>query len=642
MIDKNENIKARLLTPMILVGAFLIFLSLAGGFWIQNRAIDNYVNQRTSGVESLFTELLQEEAQVMSGQIDFLKTDQALVASFLAGDRVGLFTTARPLFERMRSKYRITHFYFHRPDRSCFLRVHSPDRHGDLIERFTLAGAASGSKPYYGIELGPLGTFTLRVVDPWVVNGRLVGYIELGMEIEHLTALIKQAQGVDILVLIEKKYLKRGDWEAGLKVLNRKGNWDLFHDFVIIDQTMDGSPLLDEKLRTHKMDDSSTFTVEFESRRYRGTFQDLTDTGNRRVGEIVTLVDVSAQQSDLTMLLLLMAMLSLSIGGGLFLFFNRYIGRIQNHLAASRQKLQTEIEERRRREEALAISEKRFRSLFEESKDAIVTTDQEGQLLIVNPAGMELFGLAKHEVESKNFRDFYVEPAMARRFSAAISEQGYIRDFGVQLYGNGGKAMDCLLTVTTKLSTDGAITGYEGIIRDVTPFKKMEEDLRRLATIDSLTGICNRHSFMDLAQKEMRRSRRYGHPLSFIMLDIDNFKKTNDTYGHSAGDKVLVELCAVCLKELRDSDIMGRYGGEEFNIVLVENDMGTAATVAERIRKVVASHKVINDNVELSFTISLGVTEMLPEDDLASMLKRADGALYRAKDNGRNQVRTSE
>jgi hypothetical protein len=244
--DKNENIKSRILPPILLVGAILISFSLVGGYWLQKKAIENSVQQRVSGVHRLFEELLREETQVMSGQIDFLQTDQTLLSSFLAGDRASLTDKARPLFERMRSKYRITHFYFHRKDKVCFLRVHSPNRHGDLIGRFTMAGAAASGQPFHGIELGPLGTFTLRVVHPWVVDDKLEGYIELGMEIEHLTQLIKQALKVDLLILIEKEFLKRDNWEAGLKVLNRTGNWDLFHDFVIIDQTLEGSSILEK------------------------------------------------------------------------------------------------------------------------------------------------------------------------------------------------------------------------------------------------------------------------------------------------------------------------------------------------------------------------------------------------------------
>jgi diguanylate cyclase (GGDEF)-like protein/PAS domain S-box-containing protein len=299
-----------------------------------------------------------------------------------------------------------------------------------------------------------------------------------------------------------------------------------------------------------------------------------------------------------------------------------------------------DITERKQMEEKLKESEKRFRSLFEESRDAIINTDLEGNLLMVNPAGMALFGLINAELSSINFREFYIDSEMARRFTIAIREKGHISDFGVQLRGKGGKIMDCLMTVITKQSDDGSSMGYEGIIRNVTPYKKMEEELRRLATIDSLTGINNRRNFLDLAGKEISRSSRYDRHLSMVMLDIDHFKKVNDTYGHSVGDKVLIEFCEVCLKQLRENDVMGRLGGEEFAIVLVECDTEMAALFAERIRQAVASHVVSIGSEEIRFTVSLGVTGVWQGCDLNSILERADNALYRAKENGRNQVQS--
>jgi len=331
----------------------LITLSLAGAYWLQKSAIDHSVNQRVAGVARLFEKLIQEESQVMSGQIDFLKTEQALSDPFLASDRGSLIEAARPLFERMREKYRVTHFYFHGKDQICFLRVHSPGRHGDFIDRFTMKGAVSTGQPFYGIELGPLGTFTLRVVHPWAVGETLVGYIELGMEIEHLTRLIKQTLNLELMILIEKKHLDKADWEAGLKILNRTGNWELFQDFAIIDRTMEGSAILDEKLRVHFNDGSTVFSANLSGRYYIGHFKDLIDASGRRVGEIVILMNITPHRTNLKKLIFLITGLLIVIGGGLLVVFNTFIGAIQNRLINSQEKLRSEIDIRRKREEEL-------------------------------------------------------------------------------------------------------------------------------------------------------------------------------------------------------------------------------------------------------------------------------------------------
>ena len=640
MCGHSENFKARILFPMILSGAFLIFFSVAGAYWLQNRAIDNSVHQRAAGTHRLFKELIQEETRVMGGQIDFIKTEKSLFESFQARDRKSLMEKTKPLFERMRSKYRITHFYFHGKDQICFLRVHSPERYGDLIERFTMKGAVSAGKPFNGIELGPLGTFTLRLVYPWIMDGKLEGYIELGMEIEHITRLIKQSLNLDLLVLIEKRYLDKSGWEAGLKLLNRKGNWELFNNFVIIDRTMAGSPILNDILRGHLKDDDSIFSTRLSSRYYKGQFKDLIDAGGRRVGKIVSLVDITDQHKNLWRLILLIAGLSITIGLSLALFFNTLLEAIQYRLITSRENLQSEIDTRRKSEEALEASEKRFRSLFEESKDAIFITDKDGNLQMVNPAGMDLFGLSEAEITSSNISALFIEQSVVRKFIAAIFDKGYVHDFGVQLKGKNGKVMDCLMTVNAKKSTDGAFVGYEGIIRDVTPYKRMEEELRLLATTDSLTGVNNRRNFIGLAQKEINRSQRYGYSFSLLMLDIDHFKNINDTYGHSNGDQVLIDFCRLCLKEIRENDIFGRLGGEEFAIALIETDTEGAKIIAKRIKGAVSSHSVIVDNDKIRITVSLGITELCPNEDLETVIARADSALYQAKEDGRNLVRT--
>ena len=117
-----------------------------------------------------------------------------------------------PLFDRFHSDHRVTHFYFTGPDRVNILRVHKTDKHGDKIDRFTTLEAEKTGKHYYGIELGSLGTFTLRTVAPWYDGEQLIGYVELGEEIEHITQKLHDILDIEIYVLIEKQFLYRRNW----------------------------------------------------------------------------------------------------------------------------------------------------------------------------------------------------------------------------------------------------------------------------------------------------------------------------------------------------------------------------------------------------------------------------------------------
>ena len=164
-------------------------------------------------------------------------------------------------------------------------------------------------------------------------------------------------------------------------------------------------------------------------------------------------------------------------------------------------------------------------------------------------------------------------------------------------------------------------------------------EVQRLAITDPLTGLHNRRHFFELAEHEFDRVRRYKHPLSAIMLDFDHFKKVNDTYGHAVGDQVLQTVAVRCRENLREVDILGRYGGEEFAILLPETASPVAQQTAERLRQCVAEASVLTDGGPVAVTISLGVAGLTPDTpDLASLLDHADSAMYVAKQAGRNRV----
>ncbi len=168
--------------------------------------------------------------------------------------------------------------------------------------------------------------------------------------------------------------------------------------------------------------------------------------------------------------------------------------------------------------------------------------------------------------------------------------------------------------------------------------QELEDELRALASVDGLTGINNRRSFLELGEKELARAQRYEHPLALMMMDVDHFKKVNDTYGHAAGDDVLKKLAATCAGNLRGPDILGRLGGEEFAVVMPECGIDAAEHAAERLRKTLGAVEVPSDQGIITFTISIGVVGREEGEGLAEALERADKAMYAAKQGGRNQV----
>jgi len=167
------------------------------------------------------------------------------------------------------------------------------------------------------------------------------------------------------------------------------------------------------------------------------------------------------------------------------------------------------------------------------------------------------------------------------------------------------------------------------------------QELQLLATQDAATGLFNRRYLLETGQHELARMHRYGSPLALLMLDVDNFKRVNDTWGHPVGDRVLQGVAQVMKAMVRDQDTVGRLGGEEFAVLLPETDRDGAMGIAERMRAAVEARPLAmaDDGTLVRVTVSIGVTALLTENDsFEEALMRADKALYQAKENGRNQV----
>jgi len=169
--------------------------------------------------------------------------------------------------------------------------------------------------------------------------------------------------------------------------------------------------------------------------------------------------------------------------------------------------------------------------------------------------------------------------------------------------------------------------------------KANQAELERMAYVDSLTGLYNKRAIMHKLGERMKLARRYGEQLSLIMLDIDHFKKVNDRYGHIVGDDVLEKCATLVRQNIRDANTLGRYGGEEFIIVLPHTDLSSALDVAEWIRKTIETAKMTDSQGSVfGITISQGLASYKSGEDEHSLIARADAALYAAKEKGRNRV----
>jgi diguanylate cyclase (GGDEF)-like protein/PAS domain S-box-containing protein len=263
-------------------------------------------------------------------------------------------------------------------------------------------------------------------------------------------------------------------------------------------------------------------------------------------------------------------------------------------------------------------------------------------LVYVNDAFVEMTGYPRSEALGSNCRFLQGEdtdPEKVAELREAIQNEEPITT-RILNYRKDGTPFWNRLSVTPVVNKEGDVTHYVGIQQDITERKELEESLEYRAKFDQMTDLLNRETLMNRFSDEVERMERYGHDLSFVLLDLDRFKNINDTHGHQTGDRVLQEVGRTIKDHIRTSDIPGRYGGEEFAVVLPETDRSRARTFSERLRQRIEQLTVeAPDGTEVSVTTSIGISDIETADhEPKRIVEQADQALYQAKGNGRNQV----
>lgn len=265
----------------------------------------------------------------------------------------------------------------------------------------------------------------------------------------------------------------------------------------------------------------------------------------------------------------------------------------------------------------------------------------------VNERWLDMLGLSREDI-SHNIKDWtdrlhpddrehlmeLIQDSIARRVS-------YVGDFRilhkdghwVWIQGSGG---------VVEYDPEGRPLRLCGIYQEITDRKAMERQLEYQATHDALTGLLNRRELLERLENELNRANRYAKNLVVFLLDIDHFKQINDNLGHKAGDRVLQGFADLLNDQLRKMDLCGRYGGEEFIIVLPETKIDQAVGMGERLRSLVEGNEQLAPGLELSITVSIGIADYPASGDTAAeLIEAADKALYRAKNQGRNRIATA-
>ena len=486
--DSPKPVLRRLMLPL---AAMLILLLVGAGtlLWQQHqqRIADNVAN-RISEVRHVLRNALDHQAIGLAAAAQPIATDVNVQKALRKGNVDALLTAWRPLFEALRRQNNVTHFYFFDKNRVCLLRLHAPEKRGDLINRFTALEAERTGKTASGIELGPLGTFTLRVVQPVFENGRLVGYVELGKEVEEVLKTVYDRADLELVATIRKENLNRQAWEESMHLLGRDAEWDRLPNNIVIyvspgrmhvviyasGRLPDAfAPIVDHISVPGHAHGEADHGIAFDGKDWRISATPLLDVSGKEVGDLMVMRDISDENAAFTRLLALggtagAALLALLLG-----FVYLLLGRTDAGIRAQ--------------QAALRESEQSYRNQFYNNLAVMLLIDpNDGKIIDANAAALGFYGYHREQMLTLRITDVNNLHASEVRQAMESIPQGEGKRFNFQHRLADGSVRD--VEVSSSAIQFGERTVLHSIIQDVTERKRGEKEMAIISDIGRLIG----------------------------------------------------------------------------------------------------------------------------------------------------------
>lgn len=625
---------------MIALSVMVAILALGTGILLLKQ-YQHYINDMTEihidEINSNYHVISDEQALGMATALQPIVANPAVKEALKERDSQRLLNDWRDVFARMKKENKITHFYFLDKNRVCLLRVHKPDKKGDIINRFTALKAEWQHKTVSGIEIGPLGTFTLRVVEPVFDKGELVGYVELGKEIEDILQTLHAKSGNEIAVVIRKEYLKRQAWEEGMKMLGRPADWNQLPDEAVIytssSHLYNVFGLMEEHHVQERLNGRDINHQIFNrGKEWRVSILPIQDVSGKEVGDMIIMNDISTERNEFFHFVLANALIGVVLTGLVIVFIFFLLRRTDRNIRMQQQNLHE--------------SEERFEQLNAHSRTFIWEVDATGLYTYVSNGVSIVLGYRPEElIGHKYFYDLHPHEGREAFKTAAFDTFKRHESFEhlqTPAVSSTGESVWLSTNAIAMVDSEGNLIGYRGSDTDVTRSKQAEEQIGVLAFSDQLTGLPNRRLLMDRLRQAIAGTSRSGSYGALLFIDLDNFKTLNDTLGHDTGDILLKEAARRISGCVREGDSVARFGGDEFVVILVglsqiKTEAATAGeTVGEKILTSLNSTYLLNGIGHRS-SASIGVTLFQgDESSIDELMKQADLAMYKAKEAGRN------
>lgn len=396
------NIQRPIIVSFMVAFGVLLAIFLVSLHWMHVEQEENQSSLFEQQLLATIKLLMQENYQAMEGQLSLLAEDRNLSDLFQNGDRNGLLRATNPLFIRLKATQRISTLFFHSREGSNVLRLHQPDRYGDVIRRQTLMQALKTGQPVHGLELGMLDTLSMRVVLPWTRDGRLIGYLEIGKELAKVLEAVNTALHADIYLFIGKRYLDKEQWRAWMASQGHGDDWDRFADVVSAAGVTHIFPFALDSLVRENHVGVGTFPLEHpddnKDDHWHYFIMPVQDVEGRQVAKMIALFKdgplehiLSEHKVQVIAGISLIALL-------LALVFGRLVARIVARLKVATNELR--------------LSEERNRAILDTALDAIVSIDGNGTILEFNKAATCIFGFGREDVIGKNITDTIIPPEM--------------------------------------------------------------------------------------------------------------------------------------------------------------------------------------------------------------------------------------
>ncbi|HIJ77832.1 MAG: ATP-binding protein [Desulfobulbaceae bacterium] len=453
---------------LVLIGGFI-----ASFYSFQHNVTMKMTRRSLDNFNEIFNGQLVNDARMMGATIDTLLHNEIISAALQAQDRELLLNQTSSLFNELNSTHKITHLYFTGPDRRIILRAHKPDIFGDEVKRFTTLKAEQTGLQSSGIELGPLGTLTLRVVVPFYQDNRLLGFVELGEEIESIIDKLHETIGIEIYVFLQKKLLNRHDFEIGMQMVNREINWDRFPSLILIDQTLNIFPDFLADFLSSQDDFPLSFAneVTLNRRSYRVGMVPINDVGSIPVGKMFVLNDITGQKIFFNKAISYITILSGLICAVMFFLFFVVTDKLEKKIY--------------KKNKELWANEERFRTIFEQSPVSIQIMAPDGVTIQVNRAWENLWGITLSDLagynlfEDKQLEKYGVLPRVKNAFAGSTTFIPALQYDVAETLGIGAKRW-----VQTQIypifDENGRIINVVLLHEDITDRKNAEDELTRL------------------------------------------------------------------------------------------------------------------------------------------------------------------